>query len=279
MTEAVDLYAEAERIVRERDPDRFIANLFASADRRRHLSALYAFHAEIARIRHVVSEPGLGEIRLQWWRDAIANGEGGGNPLAEALLQTIAETGLPRHPFDALLNARIFDLYHDPMPTMADFEGYAGETESALFQLGALAAGGESGTLAADVSGHAGVALLLRDRLVSFGRDSGRRQLFLPREIFDRHRVDLDSVFSALPSTNLTEAIEELRSLARAHLNKAKAGAASLAPAVRAVFLPLATVEADLGRLVTDSPFQPPQLRPRWRRQLAIWRLARRWRR
>ena len=134
----MDAYEQAAAIVRERDRDRFIADLFAPEPVRKHLHALHAFDLEIARIRFVVSEAALGEIRMQWWRDAIANNAGGGNPLAEALLETIDKFALPRTAFDALLTARIFDLYNDPMPTMADFEGYAGETSSAMVQLGAI---------------------------------------------------------------------------------------------------------------------------------------------
>ena len=40
--------------------------------------------------------------------------------------------------FDRLLDARVFDLYDDPMPSLNDLEGYAGDTESALIQLGAI---------------------------------------------------------------------------------------------------------------------------------------------
>ena len=55
------------------------------------------------------------------------------------------EFGLPLAAFDNLLEARIFDLYDDPMPTLNDLEGYAGETASALIQLGAMIlAGGQA---------------------------------------------------------------------------------------------------------------------------------------
>ena len=59
-------------IVRAADRDRYISALLAPADRRLDLMTLYAFDAELARIATTVSEPLLGEIRLQWWRDALA---------------------------------------------------------------------------------------------------------------------------------------------------------------------------------------------------------------
>ena len=64
-------YAACEALVRDNDPDRFFATLFAPADMRPHIFALYAFSHEIARVRESVSEPMPGEVRLQWWRDAL----------------------------------------------------------------------------------------------------------------------------------------------------------------------------------------------------------------
>ena len=88
-----DAYAHCEAVVRAADKDRFIAALFAPAGLRRHLHALYAFNSEIARVRDAAREVLPGEIRLQWWRDALAGearGEADANPIAAALLDTVA---------------------------------------------------------------------------------------------------------------------------------------------------------------------------------------------
>ena len=67
-------------LVREADRDRYLATLFAPAEQRDALFALYAFNVEIARVRELAREPMPGEIRLQWWREALvrrARGRGG----------------------------------------------------------------------------------------------------------------------------------------------------------------------------------------------------------
>src|ERR1700676_258417 len=90
--------SHCEKLVREADRDRFLATLFAPAERRGALHALYAFNIEIARVREVVREPLAGEIRLQWWNDAIdgrAAGEAAANPVAAALLAAMARYQLP----------------------------------------------------------------------------------------------------------------------------------------------------------------------------------------
>src|SRR4029077_17613239 len=125
-----------EALVRAADKDRYLAALFAPADKRGPLFALYGFNHEIANIRERAREPMPGEIRLQWWRDVLNGeraGEAAANPVAAALRDTIARFNLPAAPLLNLIEVHAFDLYDDPMPTLAALEGYAGKTETALF--------------------------------------------------------------------------------------------------------------------------------------------------
>src|SRR5258707_4132006 len=110
--------AHCEALVGAAERGGFLAALFAPAAHRGALHALYAFNIEIARVREIIREPLAGEIRLQWWADAIAGkagGEVGSNPVAAALLAAVARHGLPIAPLSALIAARRFDLYNDPM--------------------------------------------------------------------------------------------------------------------------------------------------------------------
>src|SRR5208282_2178696 len=66
-----DRLSPVAALVRRHDRDRFQTALFAPAARREALFALYAFNCEIARVRERVTQPTLGQIRLQWWREAI----------------------------------------------------------------------------------------------------------------------------------------------------------------------------------------------------------------
>ena len=127
-------------LVRKLDHDRYLSTLFAPAPKRHHLLSLYAFNIEIARIREIVSEPALGEMRLQWWRDTIAalyEGNPGDHPVSQGLADAIKAGDLPQSAFQNLIDARVFDLYDDPMPTLNDLEGYLGETSSVLIILAA----------------------------------------------------------------------------------------------------------------------------------------------
>ena len=79
-------------LVREADRDRYLATLFAPAEHRDALFALYAFNVEIARVRDLAREPMPGEIRLQWWREVLSgerDGEAAAHPVAAALRETL----------------------------------------------------------------------------------------------------------------------------------------------------------------------------------------------
>src|SRR5271170_1831103 len=103
-----DAFAYCAELVRAADRDRFLAALFAPAEHRQALHALYAFNIEVARVREAAREPMPGEIRLQWWREVV-NGERAdearANPVASALLTTIELHHLPANGLTALIEA------------------------------------------------------------------------------------------------------------------------------------------------------------------------------
>ncbi len=131
-----------ERIVRRQDEDRWLASRFAPKALRQRLTALYAFNLEVARVADKVSEPHLGEIRLQWWRDAVESTFAGGvtpaHPVMKALAELRNQVALPLEPFDALLTARVCDLSHAPFETWADVDAYIDATDGGMMRLATL---------------------------------------------------------------------------------------------------------------------------------------------
>jgi phytoene synthase len=276
-----DAYAHCEAVVRAADKDRFLAALFAPAGLRRHLHALYAFSGEIARVRDAAREALPGEIRLQWWRDALAGearGEVNANPVAAALLDTIAQCGLPRDPLLGLIDAHGFDLYDDAMATVAELDAYGRDTEGALMTLGAriLSGGAEPG--AGSAAASAGVACAVAHRLRTFPIDVSRHQMFVPLELLEHHCVARAEAEARGNSQKLRAALAELRAHARAAFAQFQGAAAEVPDRCAPAFLAAAIVPpllATLDRAAAD-PFTPVEV-PQWRRQWAIWRAARRW--
>ena len=183
-----DHYAHCEALLREGDRDRWLASMFAPDLARRHLHALYAFSLEVSRVRELVSEPLPGEMRLQWWIDTLegeARGDVRSHPVADALIDTIVVCRLPRKVLIDLIEARRFDVYDDPMPSLNDLEGYCGETCSVLFALAAqILAGGES-VDCAEAAGHAGCAYAITGLLRALPWHLFRNQCYLPVDLLE----------------------------------------------------------------------------------------------
>lgn len=130
-------------ITAKADPDRFAAAMAAPVAARKVLFPLYAFNVEVARAPWVASEPMIGEMRLQWWRDAVAEivtGEGVRKhevttPLFETVDRSIA------HRLDTLIAARRWDLYKEAFEDTAHFRDYLRNTGGWLMWVAARSLG------------------------------------------------------------------------------------------------------------------------------------------
>lgn len=265
--------------LRDADRDRYFATLLLREPERTAVQALYGFSADVASIRDRAREPAAGEIRLQWWADAL-RGEGHGNvrqnPLAAALLDAIARYGLPAGPLLRLVAARRFDLYQDPMPDLQSFEGYAGETVSVLYQLAAMILNGGTEVETGDAAGHLGVAHALTGHLRAFGYNASQGRIFLPMNIFAANGVTDGEILAGQASEGLFAALGQINDLATEHLAKAGAAIAALPRPLRPAFAPVAMLGPQLKRVAaSETPFAPTADLADWRKiaMMSWWAL------
>jgi 15-cis-phytoene synthase len=274
-SDAADFCAE---LVRNHDFARYASTLFVPPVQRRALLAVYAFNVEISRVREQVSQPLPGEIRLQWWTDMLDGaGDGGveGNPVAAELKLAIENYRLPDERLSRLIDEHQFDLYNDPMPTMAALEGYIDNTASALFLLGAAIAGWQSPETA-HLARHAGLAQGIAQVIAAMPLDASRRQLFVPLQLLERHGSGMAEVFAGKWTLQLRAALDQLIGEAGEHLKTALALLGNAPAEVRPVFLPLALVARDLKRMArADSAPFTPHVSSRLRTLWTLWRAAR----
>lgn len=280
---AAESFAHAAQVLRELDRDRYLATLVLPAEARPSITALYAFNAEVAAIRERVSGPQPGEIRLQWWNDALA-GQGHGavrqNPVADALLDTLERFRLPVGTLQRLLGARRFDLYDDPMPDLETFEGYAGETASTLLQLSAIILNAGQPVEPGDAAGHLGVAQALLGHVRALGPVSAQGRIMLPVSILSANGVAEQELFAGTDSEGLQAALGQVADLVGDHLGKARTAIAALPAPLRPAFAIIALLERQLALLNvrSRSPFSAPPDDADWRKiaRLAFWSWRRR---
>jgi phytoene synthase len=241
--------SEVQDIVRLHDRDRYLSTLFAPDGRRPHLLAIYAFNVEVMRVRDAVSDPNIGMIRLQWWRDTIESGQGSGHPVAEALSVAIRDCGLPKQALLDLVTAREFDLFQDRMPGLTELEGYLGETHSRLIMMAAMILDAGAAPQAGEAAGLAGVA----QGLALILGDPRHRDPFLP-----------DGMDVAGAIAHAGKRLAEFEALRP-----------SLPNSVLPAFLPVILTGSYLKAL-SKMPDQPIAVSP-LKRQLVMWWTARTW--
>ncbi len=222
MAEALSYCA---REVRRADYDRFLTVLFAPPEARERLFALYAFNHEIAKVRETVSEPMLGQIRLQWWREAIA-GIYAGTPrqhaVIEALAAAVAERRPPRADLEGLIDAREFDLAGRAPATLAELERYCEETSSALLWIAAGLLGAADGAARAKLR-PLGIAWALTGLIRAIPFHARARRQYIPAEMAAAAGLTEEALFSLEPSAELRGAVGALAAAAERHLADARA--------------------------------------------------------
>jgi 15-cis-phytoene synthase len=271
-----DHFQYCAALVREADRDRYLATLFAPGDERGALFALYAFNAEISRVRTLAREPMPAEIRLQWWRDVLSGergGEAAANPVAVALLATLSRHKLPAEDLIGLIEARRFDVYDEPMASVAELRTYAERSAAAIFDLAARILTGSPTSECRGIAAEAGHAQTIADMLALLPQHAARHQLYIPLDILRHDHAQADDIFALRATPELRAVLVELRFHARRHLTQV--AQSELPQQAKPAFLSLAPLSQwllDMERPDYD-PFRPPETAP-WRRQWRIWRAA-----
>jgi phytoene synthase len=265
-------------LVRRHDHDRFQTALFAAAERREALFAIYAFNYEVARVRETVSEPVLGQIRLQWWRESIAAAFEGGpvrhHIVVEALTAAIRVCALTRAHFERLVDAREQDLDEAPSASLAALQDYAEATSARLVYL-ALESLGIRDPGAEKAGFHIGVAYGLAGLLRAMPLQAREGRLIIPADIAAQTELDTAD-YRALRSTPaLRSATAEIAAAASRHLASARAYRHSIARRALPALLPAIVAERSLARLkqAAYDPFNlgltPPDTMQSWRLAMA----------
>jgi len=265
-------------MVRSFDHDRFLSSLFVSEPVRSHLYALYAFNVEVARIAELVSDPMLGEIRLQWWREALDTAFAGdiprAHPVAHALTEAIRARALPQHLFEALLDARAQDVSATPPATLTGLEQYAQGTSSGVMRLAAAMLSTDAlDATALKAIDHAGVGMALVGLIRAIGFHAGRQRVFLPLDLLEQHGLTVQAVLSGRVTAPLRRVIHTVAECAAAHLQQARA--VTLPREILPAVLPAALVKLYLPGILRNDfdPFQIAPTVPGYRRQLRLLRV------
>jgi NADH dehydrogenase [ubiquinone] 1 alpha subcomplex assembly factor 6 len=262
-------------LVRRHDRDRYQTALFAPADRQGALFALYAFNYEIARVRESVTQPMLGQIRLQWWREVVDAAFAGTPPreheVALPLAAAIGDHALTRAHLDRMIDSRERDLADEPPADLAALEDYAEGTSATLLYLTLEVLGVHepaADAAAREVGIFYAVAGLLR--ALPFHARAGR--CYIPADIAARAGLDPADYANLRDSAGVRAATAELAEAGVSHLRAARRYRREVPRSARAALLPAVVADRFLTRLrrAGCNPFAPELAAPD---TLQSWRL------
>jgi len=236
-------------LLRRHDPDRFLTALFAPADRRPALFALYAFNHELARAREVASEPMLALIRLQWWREVV-EGAPRRHEVATPLAAALAAGALDRGDLLALIAARETEA-EPAIPTLAAWRDHLLRGAGGL----AVAAGRLLGAPEPEALRPLGAAYGAAGLLRSVPALAAQRRCLLPQDVLAANGLVPEAVVLNPAAPALRPALRVLA----AEGQRLLAGARGLRLPRNAIAaaLPAVLARRDLRRAIA-SPGRPP---------------------
>jgi phytoene synthase len=260
--------------VRQFDHDRFLTAIFAPAAVREHLFALYAFNIELAKVREVVTEPLIGQMRLQWWRDTLDRlyaGDTVAHEVARPLRAAIQACGAARSAFDPLIDARECDLEKSPPADTEALLAYAEGTGAPVLAIALQIAGGATDTV--DIARKAGRGWALTGLLRAVPFHARRHRLYLPADRLAEAGVRVSRLFDLKPEPGFRDVVRMIGEQARADFDAARRLVGGLPKAGRSPALLI-----ELGRMYLNdlerTGWDPLILETKPPRRLAAARLA-----
>jgi NADH dehydrogenase [ubiquinone] 1 alpha subcomplex assembly factor 6 len=242
--------------VRRDDPDRFLMSLFAPADRRESLWAVLAFNLEVAKTRERVREPVLGQIRLQWWRDAVSEifaGMPREHAVVTALAKAAATRGLSRVAMQKLIDARETDLSLEPPADLAALEDYAEQSAGPLLALMAQVLGGSPPE---DVCRRLAAPQALSGLLLAIPFRGLHGRVDLPADMMAKAGLIPEAVIDPSARAAVADLARQIADKTEARRRAAVVEARAFPKAARPALLSLTLAKRNLARL-TQAGFDP----------------------
>jgi 15-cis-phytoene synthase len=235
---------------RDGEPDRYLAALLSPPHARSGLLALAAFASEIARVPPVAgSEPAIGEIRLQWWRDALQASDDTGHPIADAARAAARRHALPPALLLEPIDARLLEVAGESLADDAALQTYLWKSEGALFALAGRVLAPEAAAAVEAAAAPSGRAYGLARLLLRLPGLLARGRLLLPLSRLDAAGVTRSQLLAGDTEPRVASLLASLHEEARTSLVTSRHHVADLPREARLAFLPLALVPSYLRAL------------------------------
>ena len=253
---------------------------FSPADQHDALLAVFAFHAEVSEVPNEVSDPGVGAVKLEWWREELGRVFAGAprHPVSQALVPAIRDHDLEAEPFQDMIDGTAMDLAYDGYPSFRELSVYCHRTGGAFARLLTGIAGANSGA-SARFAHDLGMAQTLRRRLLSVRDDARAGRVYIPEDEMRQAGVTREDLLAPQTSDALRALFKEQADRIIAFLDQAEAHLPDSERARQRSGIILAALDRALLEELAQDNFplleQAFELTP-LRRLWVAWRTARR---
>jgi phytoene synthase len=179
---------------------------FLDAERRRAITALYAFCREVDDAVDECSDPDIARAKLAWWRMELAAAYGGtpSHPVTQALAGILPKFDLPEEQLAEIIDGMEMDLDHTRYPDWKALHLYCYRVASVV------------GLLAAEIFGATdrrtqkyahdlGLAFQLTNIIRDVGEDARRGRIYLPQDELARFGVSESDILAARHTDAFTD--------------------------------------------------------------------------
>jgi phytoene synthase len=171
--------------------------LFLPAERRRAITALYAFCREVDDVADEVRDAGIARTKLAWWRTEVANLFAGHpqHPVTRALAPFVATYGLDAARMNEIIDGMEMDLTHH---RYGDFDGLRLYCHRAAGVVGQLSASifGYTNPSTLEYAETLGMAFQLTNIIRDVGEDARRDRVYIPADELARFGLDAGDILA-----------------------------------------------------------------------------------
>jgi len=196
--------------------------LFLPPERRRAITALYAFCREVDDVVDEVSDPGVARAKLAWWVQELDNlyANRPEHPVTKALAPALECYGLEQARLAEIVDGMLMDLDYNRYPDFATLEVYCHRVAGVVGQLSARIFGfTDPRTL--EYARALGIAFQLTNIIRDVGEDVRRNRIYLPLDELERFRVSTDDIISLREDARFSELMAFQIERARGYYRKA----------------------------------------------------------
>ena len=171
--------------------------MFLPAERRRAITALYAFCREVDDVVDEVTDTGVARTKLAWWRTEVANLFAGHpqHPVTRALQPFVAPYGLDAARLNEIIDGMEMDLTHHRYPDFESLKLYCHRAAGVVGQLSASIFGyRDPSTL--EYAENLGLAFQLTNIIRDVGEDARRDRVYLPADELARFGLTHEDILA-----------------------------------------------------------------------------------